>query len=187
MHEGMSFKYLAALRPCCRFFGFFQPQNYSGKSPCESLCNVCGHVCPTGAIRPLPIEEKIWAKMGTAHILKHKCLAWEFNKKCMVCDEVCPYNAIEFKVIPESSVAVPFVYENKCSGCGFCEHFCPVHANAAIIVEPMGAVRIEKGSYREKARQMGLSLQIKKVRNEESEIYPLNEYEESGLPPGFTE
>jgi len=105
----------------------------------------------------------------------------------MVCDEVCPYNAIEFKVTPKNSVAVPFVNENKCSGCGFCEHFCPVHATAAIVVEPMGAVRIEKGSHREKARQMGLSLEIKKARNKDPETYPLNDVDESGLPPGFTE
>ncbi len=168
------------------FSAFFSPKITPAKSPCQTLCNVCGHVCPTGAIRPLPVEEKIWAKIGTAHILKHKCLAWEFNKKCMVCDEVCPYNAIEFKVTPKSSVAVPFVNENKCSGCGFCEHFCPVHATAAIVVEPMGAVRIEKGSHREKARQMGLSLKIKKAR-EEPETYPLNEVDKSRLPPGFTE
>ncbi len=145
------------LQPIGLAAGFrrFSAQNHPAKSPCQTLCNVCGHVCPTGAIRPLPIEEKIWAKMGTAHILKHKCLAWEFNKKCMVCDEVCPYNAIEFSVIPKNSVAVPFVNENKCSGCGFCEHFCPVHATAAIVVEPMGAVRIEKGSHHEKAKQNG--------------------------------
>ncbi|MEH0020179.1 MAG: 4Fe-4S binding protein [Desulfobacter sp.] len=169
------------------FSAFFSPKITPGRGPCESLCNVCGHVCPTGAIRPLPVEEKIWAKMGTAHILKHKCLAWEFNKKCMVCDEVCPYNAIEFKVTPGSSVAVPFINESKCSGCGFCEHFCPVHANAAIMVEPMGALRIEQGSHREKAKQMGLSLQIKKARDEAPEAYPLPEYDGQGLPPGFTE
>lgn len=51
----------------------------------------------------------------------------------------------------------------------------------------MGAVRIENGSHREKARQMGLSLEIKKAQNEEPETYPLNEVNESGLPPGFTE
>lgn len=169
------------------FSAFFSPKITPAKGPCQTLCNVCGHVCPTAAIQPLPVEEKIWAKMGTAHILKHKCLAWEFNKKCMVCDEVCPYNAIEFKVTPKNCVAVPFVNENKCSGCGFYEHFCPVHATAAIVVEPMGAVRIENGSHREKARQMGLSLEIKKAQNEEPETYPLNEVNESGLPPGFTE
>lgn len=169
------------------FSAFFSPKTTPGRGPCESYCNVCGHVCPTGAIRPLTMEEKIWAKMGTAHILKHKCLAWEFGKKCMVCDEVCPYNAIEFKVTPGSSVAVPFVNESKCSGCGFCEHFCPVHATAAIVVEPMGAVRIETGSHREKAEQMGLSLQIKTAQDREPEPYPLNEADEGGLPPGFAE
>ncbi len=166
---------------------FFSPRVTPRRGPCEPLCNVCGEVCPTGAIRAIPPPEKIWAKIGTAQILRHKCLAWEFDRRCLVCDEVCPYDAISLNSVPEAKVPVPFVNESRCSGCGFCEHYCPVQARAAIIVEPMEALRLGEGSFREKARAAGLDLRID--RRPPAEPYPDAEPEaaEAGLPPGFTE
>jgi ferredoxin len=166
---------------------FFSPRVTPRRGPCEPLCNVCGEVCPTGAIRAIPPPEKIWAKIGTAQILRHKCLAWEFDRRCLVCDEVCPYDAISLNSVPEAKVPAPFVNESRCSGCGFCEHYCPVQARAAIIVEPMEALRIGEGSFREKARAAGLDLRID--RRPPAEPYPDAEPEaaEAGLPPGFTE
>jgi len=165
--------------------GWFSPILIPRRGPCEAQCNVCGQVCPTGAIRPLPIEEKTWAKIGTAYVIRHKCLAWEFDRRCLVCDEVCPYNALEFRQLPDHSVAVPFVNESRCSGCGFCEHHCPVQAQAAIVVEPMGEIRLAEGSTRDAAVDAGLSLTIRPGdklpaaeggRSQESEL----------PPPGFT-
>jgi ferredoxin len=145
-------------------------------------------VCPTGAIRALNPDEKVWAKIGTAHVLRNKCLAWEFDKKCLICDEFCPYNALDFRIVPGISVAVPFVNERRCSGCGLCEYNCPVQARAAIVVEPMGALRLKHGSYRAAARKMGLDLSFGHKRK-----YGAAPYEEPGwsidptaLPPGFT-
>jgi ferredoxin-type protein NapF len=158
--------------------------------PCEPTCNACGNACPTEAIRALPPFDRLWAKVGTAHILRHKCLAWEFNRKCLVCDEVCPYDAIDLKPEPGFKVAVPFVVENRCSGCGFCEHHCPVEAQPAIVVEPMEALRLSTGSYHQRGRAIGLDLQLrtqKKVSEEGGTRYPLEESNGgSGLPPGFT-
>ena len=37
------------------FSAFFSPKITPRRGPCEPLCNVCGHVCPTGAIRALPV------------------------------------------------------------------------------------------------------------------------------------
>ena len=123
--------------------------------PCDPACNVCGQICPTQAIRPLSHAERIWAKVGTAHILRHKCLAWELDRKCLVCDEVCPYDAIVLKTVPDCKVPVPFINEKRCAGCGFCEYHCPVQAKAAIIVEPMEAIRLQSGSYIQKSREIG--------------------------------
>lgn len=159
--------------------------------PCDPTCNVCGLVCPTQAIRPLPHTERIWAKVGTAQILRHKCLAWELDRKCLVCDEVCPYDAIVLERVTGIKVPVPFVIENRCSGCGYCEHHCPVEAMPAIVVEPMDALRLSKGSYRQKGRSIGLTLELqrKSPRIEKGQSpTPLNEGDAgSGLPPGFSE
>lgn len=161
---------------------FFSPVLKPKRGPCEPLCNVCGQVCPTKAIRRLPIAEKLWAKIGTAYILRHKCLAWEFDKKCLVCDEVCPYDAISLKRVQGISQAVPFVAENRCSGCGYCEHHCPVQNQSAIIIEPMDAVRLSAGNYIAHGKQRGLSLNVKAKPN------PVNPSPNpsQGLPPGFS-
>ena len=159
--------------------------------PCEPTCTACGQACPTQAIRPLPPADRLWAKVGTAHILRQKCLAWEFDRKCLVCDEVCPYDAIDLKPEPGRKVAVPFVVENRCSGCGFCEHHCPVEAQPAIVVEPMEALRLSTGSYRQQGRAIGLDLALrtqKKAAGEKEAVYPLDEYQDGqGLPPGFSQ
>jgi ferredoxin len=139
----------------------------------------------------LTLEEKIWAKVGTAHILRHKCLAWEHGKQCLICAEFCAYDALQFKMIADIPVAVPFVDETKCSGCGMCEHNCPVQARSAIVIEPMGAIRLASGSYRERGSEMGLSLSI---RRKEAGKHPLDQgdgntedLDHQALPPGFTD
>ena len=166
----------------------YSPRLIPQRGPCMPECNVCGMVCPTGAIRKLTSNEKVWAKIGTAHVLRNKCLAWEFDKKCLICDEFCPFNALDFRIVPGVSVAVPFVNEERCSGCGLCEYNCPVQARAAIVVEPMGALRLKHGSYRVAARRMGLDLSLEHKRK-----YGVAPYEQpgwstgpTGLPPGFT-
>jgi ferredoxin len=159
--------------------------------PCDPACDACGLACPTQAIRALPLAERIWAKVGTAHILRHKCLAWELDRKCLVCDEVCPYDAVVLKRVAGIKIPVPFVIENRCSGCGYCEHHCPVEAMPAIVVEPMDALRLSTGSYRQKGRSIGLTLELrrKSPRIEKGQSpAPLNEGDAgSGLPPGFSE
>ncbi len=162
--------------------GLFTPRVAARIGACEPRCNACGQVCPTGAIRPLPLEEKTRAKIGTAFILRHKCIAWEMNRPCLVCDEVCPYDAVALRRIPELAVAVPFVDETRCSGCGLCHHHCPVGPASAIVVEPVGALRLAHGSYVEASRRAGLTLEL---RPSPSTLPPAPE-PEHGLPPGFT-
>ncbi len=161
--------------------GIFSPRLAPRIGACEPACNACSQVCPTGAIRPLPLEEKTRAKIGTAFILRHKCIAWEMNRPCLVCDEVCPYDAIALRRVPDLTVAVPFVDETRCSGCGLCHHHCPVRPDAAIVVEPVGALRLAEGSYRDTARRLGLSLELKPPA---PPVPPPAAGQ--GLPPGFT-
>ncbi|MBU2646688.1 4Fe-4S binding protein [bacterium] len=138
--------------------GLFSPALTPRRGFCNPDCHRCADVCPTEAIRKLTPKERVWAKTGTAMIHRQKCLAWEFDQKCMVCDEVCPFGAIQFSREPSLSVTVPRVLEDKCSGCGYCEYHCPVQNQAAIVVTPMNALRLEHGSFQQAGEHAGLRI-----------------------------
>ncbi|MFN3466775.1 MAG: DUF6599 family protein, partial [Candidatus Brocadiales bacterium] len=62
------------------------------------------------------------------------------DHNCAVCEEVCPIptKAIHFNVYKDEQgreLRRPFVREEICTGCGFCEHACPVVGKSAILVE----------------------------------------------------
>jgi MauM/NapG family ferredoxin protein len=162
--------------------GLWTPKVTARLAGCEQACAACGQVCPTGAIRPLSLEEKLFAKIGTARIDKSRCIAWEQDKKCLICDEICPYNAISSQFLPGHPVTVPVIDENKCNGCGFCENKCPVIGESAILVEPPGEVRLTAGSYREKAKELGLVFHAK---TEVKDHFVLDAADEKPFPPGF--
>ncbi len=166
------------------FPALFSPAITPRRGFCDPHCHECGKVCPTNAIRYIEQKDRIWAKTGTAHIIRQKCLAWEFSKNCMVCDEVCPYDAIDFSNKKGNKIPVPHVIENKCAGCGYCEYFCPVQNQAAILVTPMDALRINYGVYETYARHKGFMLQLKPhgKNTDPLELYP-NIYQ--GTAPGF--
>lgn len=183
--------------------GVFSPILVPRLAACAVNCNACGQVCPTGAIRALPLIEKNHAKIGTAWINRRNCLVWEQDKKCLVCDEVCPYNAISFNPVAGLQNAAPFVHENRCTGCGWCETACPINGASAIRVNVVGEVRLSEGSYIEKAEEYGFQFKIRDpadrlapdtFENSESgldknDLEPKkipDSKDDSGLPPGFT-
>jgi len=137
--------------------GLWTPRMELRYAGCEQNCNRCGKVCPSQAIRSLDLEEKKHAKVGTAVIDRNLCLVWKQNQRCLICDEVCPYNAIVFKEVDD--FRRPFVVENKCNGCGYCEQRCPVEGRSAIVVSPLGEFRLFRGSYRQEALLRKLELQ----------------------------
>jgi Pyruvate/2-oxoacid:ferredoxin oxidoreductase delta subunit len=110
---------------------------------CEYGCNLCGQVCPTGAIPNLPLEEKRKAVIGQAVLDKNHCLPYARKMNCMVCEEHCPIpnKAIRFESIDDTDVngkkiniKRPYVVEELCNGCGICEFVCPVEEKAGIAV-----------------------------------------------------
>ncbi len=129
--------------------GLFTPQFVFRIGGCERNCNGCGQICPTGAIRNLSLEEKSYVKIGTAVIHREMCLAWEQDKLCLICDEACPFNAIDSKMVDVMGVKLlrPFVNEELCTGCGICESRCPITGPSAIEVLPIGEERLLTGSY----------------------------------------
>ena len=145
------------LQPCLwesGFSGLWTPKMDPRLAPCDQNCNVCGKVCPTQAIRSVSLEEKTHAKVGTAVLRKEMCLVWAENKICLICDEICPYNAIVFR--PVEGYRRPVVIASKCNGCGFCEQRCPVKGDSAIVVVPNGEIRLKEGSYIKEAKKLEL-------------------------------
>ncbi|MGM0786100.1 MAG: 4Fe-4S binding protein [Thermodesulfobacteriota bacterium] len=173
----------------------FSPSVTPRRKYCDPTCTACGHACPTGAIQTLAQKERVWAKIGTAVIYRQQCLAWEYKKSCMVCDEACPYGALEFEKRPDLPYPVPHVIEDKCSGCGHCEHACPVYNQAAIVVTPMNSLRLRPGDsfeYEAKTRGFDLSLDQKdEAPPTDAAPYPdgsipePGQQESDGLAPGF--
>lgn len=140
------------LQPCfleAGWEGMWTPRLDCRHAGCEERCNLCGRVCPTHAVRPLPLEEKKFAKIGTAVIDRTRCIAWAENKECLICDEACPVNAIDFRVVADTcgTGKRPFVGTVACVGCGLCEEKCPVRGESAIVVHPDGEMRLASGSY----------------------------------------
>jgi len=113
--------------------GLYTPRLVPRIGYCEEFCNFCGRVCPTAALQVLSIDEKRLIQMGVAHIDKTRCLAYDQDKICLVCNEQCSYHAI---VGDEKKR--PIVKEEKCTGCGICENKCPVDGESAIIVHTSG-------------------------------------------------
>ncbi len=109
--------------------GIYTPRLIPRIGYCEELCNFCGLVCPTQAIRSLAVEDKRLIQMGVAHVDKTRCIAHDTDKTCIVCNEQCSYHAV---LLDETKR--PRVDEEKCTGCGICENKCPVEGESAIIV-----------------------------------------------------
>ena len=145
------------LQPCfweSGLSGLWTPKMDLRFAPCEQNCNVCGKVCPTQAIRSLSLEEKTHAKVGTAVLRKELCLVWAQDKLCLICDEICPYNAIVFRTV--EGYRRPVVIASRCNGCGFCEQRCPIQGESAIVVNPNGGIRLKEGSYVQQAKKLQL-------------------------------
>ncbi|MGI6368167.1 MAG: 4Fe-4S binding protein [Anaerolineae bacterium] len=109
---------------------------------CEYGCNLCGSVCPTGAIPELSLEEKRRTPIGKAYVDATVCLAWSGRVPCIVCEEMCPLpqKAITLVEVPaqggdmQGSIQAPVVNHGLCIGCGLCENRCPTVGSAAIRV-----------------------------------------------------
>jgi ferredoxin len=118
--------------------GLWTPYVNADWAGCASSCNDCGQVCPTGAIRALPLEEKRHARMGLAFINVQTCLPHAGMEACQLCVDECTsagYNAIEFtqvgtevddagQPIEGTGFLAPLMIDDKCVGCGLCQTRC---------------------------------------------------------------
>jgi ferredoxin len=130
--------------------GLWSPVLVSRIGYCEYNCTLCGQVCPTGAIRRMPVEEKRKVKLGLAEVDRSHCLPWKGESDCIVCEEHCPTpkKAIVFReetaVTRDGSLKPfkrPWIDERECIGCGICETRCPLPDRSAIVVTSRGESR----------------------------------------------
>ncbi|HEY3490276.1 MAG TPA: 4Fe-4S binding protein [Candidatus Deferrimicrobiaceae bacterium] len=117
---------------------------------CEFNCSLCGQVCPTGAIRRMPVAEKRKVKLGLAEVDRSHCLPWKGESDCIVCEEHCPTGKKAIVLQEEKVVTMggevktfkrPYIDERECIGCGICETKCPLPDRAAIVVTSRGETR----------------------------------------------
>ncbi len=109
---------------------------------CSYSCNVCGEVCPTGAIPRLGLEQKQRTCMGLARVDRDLCLPWAYDVPCIVCEEACPLpekairldEAVVDGEAGQVTLQRPDVVKELCIGCGICEYQCPMGGDAAIQV-----------------------------------------------------
>ncbi|MFA6913617.1 MAG: 4Fe-4S binding protein [Endomicrobiia bacterium] len=121
--------------------GIWTPKLDAKIGYCEYECTLCGHVCPTQAIKKLTVEEKMKIKIGIAKIQKDTCISWKEGLECLVCEEHCPIPSKAIKVKKENIngdlVKVPYINEDLCIGCSICQNKCPVDGKKGIIVESL--------------------------------------------------
>jgi polyferredoxin len=127
----------------CGWEGIWSPIVNARHGYCEYNCNLCGQVCPTGAIHPLELEAKKQIRMGTAYFDKSRCIPWYRGEDCLVCEEHCPLpdKAIKFDIRevrrPNGTMGIvkfPYVDESLCIGCGICVTKCPVEGPGGIFL-----------------------------------------------------
>jgi ferredoxin len=113
--------------------GFMMPSLQPRFGYCNTGCNLCGQVCPTGAIEALSIEEKQVTQLGKAVFVRGNCIVTLNHTECGACSEHCPTKAVSMVV--EKGLRIPTVKPDICIGCGACEYACPTSPFKAIYVE----------------------------------------------------
>lgn len=126
------------LRPSGNLMTLMQPEMRYERGYCRPECTKCSEVCPTGAIKPITVEEKSSIQIGHAVWIKDLCIVNTNNVSCGNCARHCPTNSIQMvRQDPEKedSLEIPVVNVETCIGCGACEHLCPARPLSAIYVQ----------------------------------------------------
>ncbi len=113
--------------------GFLMPYLDYEISYCQYECTLCTDLCPTGALKKMPLEEKKLVQMGTASLVKEKCIVFTHKTACGACAEHCPTGSVRM-VSSATGIPEPVFDELICIGCGACHHICPALPEKSITV-----------------------------------------------------
>jgi len=114
--------------------GIMQPTVSFEKGFCNFDCTLCGELCPTGAIRPLTVEQKHLTQIGKVVFVEENCIVYKKGTNCGACSEHCPTQAIA--MVPyKDGLTIPKVNTAICVGCGGCEYVCPSKPFRAVHIE----------------------------------------------------
>ena len=114
--------------------GFMQPRVDFSHGFCNYDCTLCGEVCPAGAIKLFPKEEKQLIQMGHVVFIKDNCIVYAQDTSCGACSEHCPTQALH--MVPyKGTLTIPEVNVELCVGCGGCEYICPARPFRAVYIE----------------------------------------------------
>jgi formate hydrogenlyase subunit 6/NADH:ubiquinone oxidoreductase subunit I len=104
-------------------------------SYCQYDCALCLDLCPTGALRRMPLDEKKLAQIGVASLVQDQCIVFTHGTPCGACAEHCPTGSVRM-VVREGSPgpSEPIFDESICIGCGACHRICPALPEKAITV-----------------------------------------------------
>jgi MauM/NapG family ferredoxin protein len=174
--------------------GLWTPHVNADWAGCESSCNACTQVCPTGAIRALPLEEKKAARMGLAVVNERTCLPYAGREACQLCVDECVaagYHAIEFirvgtqaddlgNPIEGSGFLAPVVLPEKCVGCGLCQTRCYGINVAEKHLLRGSAIVIEGGEGKEDRLLTGSYIALRAAESSAREDAQRNRQEKTG-------
>ena len=126
------------LRPSDKLSTLMQPEISYERGYCRPECTRCSQVCPAGAIKPITTAEKSAISIGYAVWIRDNCVVNRDNVQCTNCQRHCPTGAImlvERNPDDNNSLKIPTIDNERCIGCGACEHLCPARPFSAIYVE----------------------------------------------------
>ncbi len=126
------------LRPSSDLMRLMQPECSYEHGYCRPECHKCSELCPVEALQYIGLGEKVSTQIGHAVWGKERCVAVTDVVRCGHCARQCPSGAITMvKLDPTNpkSPEIPVVNEERCIGCGACEHLCPARPQSAIYVE----------------------------------------------------
>jgi ferredoxin len=173
------------------------PQVVADWAGCEPSCNACGQVCPTGAIRAIPLDEKRVARMGLAVVNQGTCLPLAGREACQLCVDECVaagYRAIEQRLtgtqvdadgqpIEGTGHLVPVVVAHKCVGCGLCQTRCHgVNVKTEGLLD-RSAIIVEAGQEREDRLASGSYRQLR--QREAAERQRVQAMQHEGTDSGY--